>query len=320
MIDTNCPNCSKHFTLNDNFAGQTVRCKSCQSVFQVPMNGPDDIEMVNPSHYPTKGRVADEIEYEIYGTEMQYVEIILDPGETVIAEAGMMMYMDQNIKMETVFGSASNEQSGFWQKIKSAGKRMLTGESLFITTFMNVGSQIAKAAFAAPYPGKIIPLHLDQFQGEIVCQKDSFLCGAKGIEIEIAFNKRIGVGLFGGEGFIMQRLTGDGIACCHAGGTILERQLAPGETLRIDTGCIVALTQSVDYNIEFVGGFKNTLFGGEGLFLATLTGPGHIWLQSLPFSRLAGRMIGATRPGGSKGEGSLADFTGLGGILMGDRD
>ena len=214
-----------------------------------------------------KEKFADEIDYEIFGSEMQYVEIELDPGETVIAEAGMMMYMDEVIKMETVFGSPSQQGGGFWQKVKSAGKRMLTGESLFLTTFSNTARQgKAKVAFASPYPGKIIPMHLDQMGGQLICQKDAFLCGAKGIEVEIAFNKRIGVGLFGGEGFIMQKLTGDGIACCHAGGTIMERELAAGEKLKIDTGCIVALAPSVDYDIQFVGGFKNTIFGGEGLF------------------------------------------------------
>ena len=289
------------------------------------MGQSDEVEVLNvPASgpmYSPKGQVADEIEYEIFGTEMQYVEIILDPGETVIAEAGMMMYMDDQIKMETVFGSpsASNAGGGFWQKVKSAGKRMLTGESLFITTFANSGATRAKVAFAAPYPGKIIPLHLDQLGGNIICQKDSFLCGARGIEIEIAFNKNIGVGLFGGEGFIMQRLTGDGIACCHAGGTILERELAPGERLRIDTGCIVALAPSVQYDIQFVGGIKNTLFGGEGLFLATLSGPGHIWLQSLPFSRLAGRVASVTGFNrGTKGEGTALDIGGFGKMILGD--
>jgi uncharacterized protein (AIM24 family) len=189
-----------------------------------------------------------------------------------------------------------------------------------MTTFMNAGNIIAKVGFAAPYPGKIIPLHLEQYNGEIICQKDAFLCGAKGIEIEIAFNKKLGTGLFGGEGFIMQRLTGDGIACCHAGGTIMEKQLQAGEMLRIDTGCIVALDKSVDYDIQFVGGVKNTLFGGEGLFLATLTGPGHIWLQSLPFSRLAGRVIKATGVMNKKGEGSLLDLGGIGSIFMGDNN
>ena len=324
MIETNCPQCKKTFALDDKLAGQTVRCKDCGGIFKVPMPVVDGIEVVaasqSGSYYNPKGKVADEIDYEIFGNEMQYVEIELDPGETVIAEAGMMMYMDQVIKMETVFGSPSKQGGGFWQKVASAGKRMLSGESLFLTTFSNSSANKAKAAFASPYPGKIIPMHLDELGGQIICQKDAFLCGAKGIEIEIAFNKKIGVGLFGGEGFIMQKLTGDGIACCHAGGTIMERDLQPGEQLRIDTGCIVALAPSVDYDIQFVGGFKNTIFGGEGLFLATLTGPGRIWLQSLPFSRLAGRVIAATgiTRGGGKGEGSLLDLTGLGGMILGD--
>ena len=327
MIETNCPQCGKDFSLSEQFAGQRVRCKQCSHIFQVPFGEVDDIEIldtpaVGPA-YQSRGKVADEIEYEIFGSEMQYVEIILDPQETVIAEAGMMMYMDDSIKMETVFGSPEAANSGggggFWQKVKSAGKRIMTGESLFITTFANQGHSRAKVAFASPYPGKIIPMHLDQLGGEIICQKDAFLCGARGIEIEIAFNKNIGVGLFGGEGFIMQRLRGDGIACCHAGGTILEKELAPGERLRIDTGCIVALGSSVQYDIQFVGGVKNTLFGGEGLFLATLTGPGHIWLQSLPFSRLAGRVVSITGLNrGKSGEGTALDIGGIGKMILGD--
>lgn len=322
MINVNCSNCSRPFSLSESLAGKVVRCKSCNQVFQVPFTESNEVDIVDAaatsSYYQTKGRIADEIDYEIFGNEMQYVEITLDPAETVIAEAGAFMYMNAGIKMETVFGNPSGGQQGFWDKIKSAGKRVLTGESLFMTTYTNSTSQRECVAFAAPYPGKIIPLHLDQLGGEIVCQKDAFLCGAKGIEVEIAFRKNIGVGLFGGEGFIMQRLRGDGIACCHAGGTIMERELKPGEQLKIDTGCIVALAPSVDYDIQFVGGFKNTLFGGEGLFFATLTGPGQIWLQSLPFSRLAGRMLQATNVTGKKGEGSLLDFTGLGGMMMGD--
>ncbi len=324
MIDTRCPQCQKHFSLTDQLAGEMVRCKECSSVFRVPLGGTDEVEVVDvPSSgpmYKPRGRVSDEIDYEIFGTEMQYVEIVLDPGEKVIAEAGMMMYMDNVIQMETMFGSPGSGDGGFWQKVKSAGKRVITGESMFITTFSNSGMERARVAFASPYPGKIIPLHLDQLGGELVCQKDAFLCGARGIEIEIAFNKKIGVGLFGGEGFIMQRLTGDGIACCHAGGTILERQLAPGEVLRIDTGCIVALAPSVSYDVQLVGGIKNTLFGGEGLFLATLTGPGHIWLQSLPFSRLAGRVAAVTGFNrGTKGEGSVLDIGGFGKMILGDR-
>lgn len=322
MIESKCPHCQRPYQVDESLAGETLRCKSCGGVFMAPVPGSNDVEVVTPSPgsvYAARGRIADEIDYEIFGEEMQYVEITLDPNEMVIAEAGMMMYMDPAIKMETVFGNPSKAGGGFWQKMASAGKRVLTGESLFMTTFANQGGERAKVAFAAPYPGKIIPMHLDQLGGELICQKDSFLFGARGIEISIAFNKKIGVGLFGGEGFIMQRLSGDGIACCHAGGTVMERQLKPGEKMRLDTGCIVALAPSVDYDIEFVGGFKNTLFGGEGLFLATLTGPGKIWLQSLPFSRLAGRMVKAAMPASGKGEGSLLDLAGgLGNILRGD--
>ncbi len=322
MIESKCPHCKRPYQVDESLAGETLRCKSCGAVFMAPISGSNDVEVVTPSPgsiYAARGRIADEIDYEIFGEEMQYVEITLDPNEMVIAEAGMMMYMDPAIKMETVFGNPSSAGGGFWQKVASAGKRVLTGESLFMTTFSNQGGERAKVAFAAPYPGKIIPMHLDDLGGELICQKDSFLCGARGINISIAFNKKIGAGLFGGEGFIMQRLTGDGIACCHAGGTVMERMLEPGEKLRLDTGCIVALAPSVDYNIEFVGGFKNTLFGGEGLFLATLTGPGKIWLQSLPFSRLAGRMVKAAMPASGKGEGSLLDLAGgLGNVLRGD--
>ena len=262
-------------------------------------------------------RKSDEIDYQIIGSEMQAVAITLDPGEMVIAEAGAMMYMTQGIKMETVFGDPSQPSQGFWGKLASAGKRMLTGESLFMTTFSAVSSARETVAFSSPYPGKIVPMHLDQLGGELICQKDAFLCGARGIQLSIAFQKKIGVGLFGGEGFIMQRLVGDGIAMIHAGGTIMQFDLQPGQTLKLDTGCLVALTPSVRYDIEFVGGLKNTLFGGEGLFLANLTGPGRVWLQTLPFSRLAGRIIAAA-PGarsGGKDEGSL--LGGLGTMLMG---
>lgn len=270
-----------------------------------------------PPQPPPAGRRADEIDYEVFGHEMQYVEVTLDPGEMVIAEAGGMMYMTSGIAMETVFGDPSAEQAGFFGKVLSAGKRMLTGESMFMTTFTNSSQKREQVAFASPYPGRILPLRLDELGGEILCQRDAFLCAARGVSIGIAFQKRFGAGLFGGEGFIMQRLTGDGLAIAHAGGTLLERQLAPGETLRIDTGCIVALAPSVNYDVQFVGGVKNTLFGGEGLFFATLTGPGHIWLQSLPFSRLAGRIHAAIPSrGGKKEEGSLLGT--LGNILDGD--
>ena len=262
---------------------------------------------------------SDEIDYTIFGVEMQYVEIGLDPGETVIAEPGGMMYMTPGIRMETVFGDPSKQnQGGFLGKLATAGKRLLTGESLFMTTFTAGGRGKETIAFAAPYPGKIVPMDLDALGGELICQKDSFLCAAKGVQIGIAFQKKIGVGLFGGEGFIMQRLTGNGLAMVHAGGTLMERTLAAGETLKIDTGCIVALQPSVHYDIQMVGGFKNTIFGGEGLFFATLTGPGRIWLQSLPFARLAGRILANAGPGGGKGEGNVLGGFGLGGLLGGD--
>lgn len=260
---------------------------------------------------------SDEIDYEVFGEEMQYVVVELDPGEMVIAEAGAMMFMTPDIKMETKFGDPSAEQQGgFFGKLMTAGKRVLTGESLFVTTFTQAGSGKGQVAFASPYPGKILAIHLDQLGGEIICQKDSFVCAARGTKIDIHFQKKIGVGLFGGEGFIMQRLRGDGIAMIHAGGTLMRRTLKSGEQLKLDTGCLVALQPSVTYDIQFVGGFKNTLFGGEGLFFATVTGPGEVWLQSLPFSRLAGRVLAAgSVGGGSKDEGSL--LGGLGNLVMG---
>jgi uncharacterized protein (TIGR00266 family) len=256
---------------------------------------------------------ADVIDYEIFGSEMQYVEVTLDPGEMAISEPGGMMFMEPGIVMQTVFGDPSaSQKQGFWSKVATAGKRLVTGESLFMSTFTNQAPHRQKVAFAAPYPGKIIPMHLDQVGGELICQKDSFLAAARGIQIAIAFQKKIGVALFGGEGFIMQRLTGDGIALLHAGGTIMKRTLQPGETLRVDTGCIVAMTRTIHYDIQFTGGFKNSLFGGEGLFLATVTGPGDVWLQSLPFSRLAGRVL-ANSGGSGKDEGSV--LGNLGGFL-----
>lgn len=263
-------------------------------------------------------RRSDEIDYEIFGEEMQYVEVTLDPGETVIAEAGGMMYMTPDVQMETVFGDPSAQQTGFLGKLMSAGKRVLTGESLFITTFTAAGNTRQKVAFASPYPGKILVMDLSQLGGEIICQKDAFLCAARGVQIGIAFQKKFGVGLFGGEGFIMQRLTGDGLAFVHAGGTIMKWTLAAGEVLKLDTGCLVALRPSVSYDIQFVGGIKNTLFGGEGLFFATLTGPGEVWCQSLPFSRLAGRVLANATGLRKKDEGSLLGP--LGTLLGGDTD
>ena len=263
----------------------------------------------------------DVVDYEIFGDDMQYVEIELDPGEAAIGEAGAMMMMQDGIDMDTIFGDGSSQQSGgLFGKLLGAGKRLITGESLFTTIFHNEANAKRRVAFAAPYPGKIIPVHLGEMGGTLICQKDSFLCAARGVSLGIAFQKRLGVGLFGGEGFIMQRLDGDGLAFVHAGGTLMARDLAPGERLRVDTGCIVALQQSVDFDIQYVGKLKSALFSGEGLFFASLTGPGRVWLQSLPLSRLANRIIAAApRAGGrSRDEGSL--LGGLGGLLDGDND
>jgi uncharacterized protein (TIGR00266 family) len=258
-----------------------------------------------------------EIDYEILGDDMQYVEIELDPEEAAVAEAGGMMYMNDGIEMETVFGDGSGGKPGVFGALVGAGKRLLTGESLFMTVFVNKARDKRRVAFAAPYPGKIVPMKLDELGGTIICQKDSFLCAAKGVSVGIAFQKRLGVGLFGGEGFIMQKLEGDGVAFVNAGGTIAERTLKPGEMLRVDTGCIVALQSSVDFDIEYVGKIKSALFGGEGLFFATLRGPGRVWLQSLPLSRLANRIYAAApQRGGRREEGSL--LGGLGGLLDGD--
>jgi uncharacterized protein (TIGR00266 family) len=311
MSTMQCSQCGAQYRLTEQIAGQQIRCQTCGNVFRAPelYAVPPVVESASAS------RTADEIDYEIFGSEMQYAEVTLDPGEMVIGEAGGMMFMTSGIKMETVFGDPSQKGQGFWSKVASAGKRMITGESLFMTTYANAGTAREVVAFAAPYPGKIVPIHLDQLGGELICQKDAFLCGARGIKVGIAFQKKIGVALFGGEGFIMQRLTGDGVALLHAGGTLMVRELKPGETLRLDTGCLVALSPAVKYDIQFVGGFKNTLFGGEGLFLATLTGPGRIWCQSLPFSRLAGRLLSAATVKG-KDEGSL--LGGIGTMLMGD--
>lgn len=259
-----------------------------------------------------------EIDYQIHGDDMQFVEVELDPREAVVAEAGGMMYMDEGIAMETIFGDGSQANTGFMGSLLGAGKRLLTGESLFMTVFQNQGQGKRKVAFGAPYPGKIIPIHLAALGGELIVQKDAFLCAAKGVSIGIAFQKRLGVGLFGGEGFIMERLTGDGWTFIHAGGTLLERTLGPGETLRVDTGCIVGFQPSVDYDIQLVGGIKTALFGGEGLFFATLRGPGKIWLQSLPFSRLAGRIIAAAPQTGRGGRGEGSILGGLGRVLDGD--
>ena len=259
-----------------------------------------------------------EIDYKVYGDDLQFVEVELDPQEAVVAEAGGMMYMEDGIEMETIFGDGSSQSSGFLGALMGAGKRLLTGESLFMTVFQNRRAGRAKVAFGAPYPGKIVPLHLAELGGEIITQKDSFLCAAKGVSVGIAFNKRIGTGLFGGEGFIMQRLTGDGWAFIHAGGTMISRDLAPGETLRVDTGCVVGFTRGVDFDIKFVGGIKSALFGGEGLFFATLRGPGRVWLQSLPLSRMADRIVQASRITGRGGREEGSVLGGLGSLLDGD--
>lgn len=258
-----------------------------------------------------------EIDYFIHGEEMQLVEIELDPQETAIAEAGSFMYMDDGIKMETIFGDGStkSDSGGFMSKLWGAGKRLLTGESLFMTAYTHNGTGKARVAFASPYPGKIIPIDLSKYDGKIICQKDSFLCAAKGVAVGIEFQRKLGTGLFGGEGFIMQKLEGDGLAFCHAGGHIMKRELKAGELLRVDTGCIVAYTQTIDYDIEFVGGIKNTLFGGEGMFFATLKGPGEVWLQTLPISRLASRIL-AYGTVNRKEEGGI--LGGIGNLLDGD--
>ncbi|NVJ25555.1 MULTISPECIES: TIGR00266 family protein [Myxococcus] len=259
-----------------------------------------------------------EVDFHIYGDDLQFVEVELDPQEAAVAEAGTLMYMEDGIEMETIFGDGSEKKSGFLGSLLGAGKRLLTGESLFTTVFLNRGGGKRKVAFAAPYPGKIIPVNLRELGGELIAQKDSFLAAAKGVSLGIAFQKKLGTGLFGGEGFIMQRLQGDGLAFIHAGGTLRERTLGPGELLRVDTGCIVAFQPTVDYDIQMVSGIKTAFFGGEGLFFATLRGPGKVWLQSLPFSRLAGRILAAARPGGSREEGSVLGGVGLGSLLGGD--
>ncbi len=269
----------------------------------------------------------DVIDYKIYGAEMQFVEIELDPDEAAIGEAGSMMYMEDGIDMDTIFGDGSAQQSGFFGKLVGAGKRVLTGESMFTTVYTNKGQGKRKVAFGAPYPGKLIPMDLSKLGGSLICQKDAFLCAAKGVALSIAFQKKLGVGLFGGEGFIMQKLEGDGMAFIHAGGTMMKRDLAPGEMLRVDTGCLVAMQPTIDYDIQYVGKIKTALFGGEGVFFATLRGPGTVIIQSLPFNRLASRIFAAApKGGGGMAAGLLGGGGGreeggiLGGILGGDDD
>jgi uncharacterized protein (TIGR00266 family) len=316
METVSCPYCQSQYRIAPANIGKQVRCQKCGDVFEArnaTANEPPMVMELSPSR-----RVADEIDYQIFGDDMQYAEVILDPREAVIAEAGAMMYMTAGIQMETVFGDPGKHGDNFWGKMMSAGKRVLTGESLFMTVFTNQSSRRETVAFGAPYPGRIEALHLDQLGGEIVAQRDAFLCGAKGIEISVAFQKKIGVGLLGGEGFVMQKLKGDGIALIHACGTMMHRHLEAGETLRVDTGCIVALGPTINYDVQFNNSIKSAMFGGEGLVFATLTGPGPIWLQSLPFARLARRFTaGSAR---TKEQGSVLDSFGLGGMLMGDSD
>ena len=267
----------------------------------------------------------DVVDFEIKGSEMQFVEVELDPGEAAVGEAGSMMFMDAGIAMDTVFGDGSQQQGGFFGKLLGAGKRLVTGESLFTTVYTNQGHTKLRVAFAAPYPGKILPMDLRQLGGTLICQKDAFLCAAKGVSLGIYFQQKMSVGFFGGEGFVMQKLEGDGLAFVHAGGTVLRRELQPGQTLLIDTGCIVAFTPNVNFEIQYVGKIKTALFGGEGLFFAKVTGPGTVWMQSLPFSRLASRVFAAApQNGGKREEGSVLGGFGaaglLGGILGGDND
>ena len=267
----------------------------------------------------------DVVDYEIKGAEMQFVEVELDPGEAAIGEAGSMMFMDAGISMDTVLGDGSAQAGGLFGKLLGAGKRLVTGESLFTTVYSNAATRKQRVAFAAPYPGKILPMDLRQLGGTLICQKDAFLCAARGVSLGIYFQRKLSVGFFGGEGFIMQRLEGDGLAFVHAGGTVVRRELALGQTLLVDTGCLVAMTPQVNFEIQYVGKIKTALFGGEGLFFAKVTGPGTVWLQSLPFSRLASRVFAAApQRGGAREEGSVlgavAGGSVLGGLIGGDDD
>ena len=260
----------------------------------------------------------DVVDYEIKGAEMQFVEIELDPGEAAVGEAGSMMFMEAGIAMDTIFGDGSQQNSGLWGALVGAGKRLITGANLFTTVYTNQSPQKRRVAFAAPVPGKILPIDLRSTGGTLVAQKQAFLCAARGVSIGLQFQQRLSVGFFGGDGFVMQRLDGDGMAFVHGGGTVERRDLQPGETLLVEAGCLVAYTQSVNFEIQFVGGVKTALFGGEGLFYAALTGPGRVWLQSLPLSRMADRIYkAAPAAGGSRrGEGSI--LGGLGDLLDGD--
>lgn len=324
-INFNCSSCGKPLAAPPEFAGKEVRCPGCNNTTMVPAVAAAPVaataayESSGTAQPPVKsapmpGRRCHELDYQIVGDDMQMVIIELDPGETVIAEAGAMNYMEEGINFETKMGDGSEPEKGFFGKMLDVGKRAITGESLFMTHFTHHGGGKSHVAFAAPYPGKIIPIDMSTIQGnDLLCQKDAFLCAALGTKVTIAFNKKIGAGFFGGEGFILQKLVGDGLACIHAGGTVIEKELR-GETLRVDTGCLVAFEPHIDYSIERAGNLKSMVFGGEGLFLATLSGHGRVWLQSLPFSRLAQRIVGGSARG--KGEGSV--LGGLGNMLDGD--
>ncbi|MBQ2782844.1 MAG: TIGR00266 family protein [Oscillospiraceae bacterium] len=319
-----CMNCGNQLPDGSRFCGN---CGAQQgAATAAPMQQPAQ-PVLSPNQMEKNGVIftrADVIDYQIFGDDMQLVEIELDPGESVLAEAGAMNYMDARIKMETIFGdgSGADANKGFGSKLLSAGKRALTGEGLFMTVFQNVHpAEKAIVAFASPYPGKIIPVDLDTFDRTLICQKSAFLCAAKGVNVGIHLQKKLGAGLFGGEGFIMQRLTGDGIVFLNAGGTIIKKTLQAGEMLKIDTGCLVAMSETVDYDVAFQSDIKSGFLGGEGLFLATLTGPGEVWLQSLPFSRMADEIIKASRSNKEENKGinnPISEVTGgLGGALGG---
>jgi uncharacterized protein (TIGR00266 family) len=271
-----------------------------------------------PSQHSRQAGSADDIDYEIKGQELQFVEIELDPGESAVAEAGAMVWKDASIEMSTVFGDGRGQDSGFMGKLLSAGKRLMTGESLFTTVFTHQGYGKARVAFGAPTPGSILALRLSDYGGTLICQKDSFLAAARGVQIGVHFQRRILTGLFGGEGFIMQKLEGDGWVFVQMGGMVIQRELKAGEQLHVDTGCIAAMTPSVEFDLVGVGGVKSALFGGEGIWFARLTGPGHVWIQSLPFARLAGRMLAAAMPVGGQNRGEGSALGPLGDLLQGN--